>query len=248
MSLLRSILFSIFFYLGTIVAVFLALPAAWMGRRPLVAVTHGWARWHRLCARYLLGIRSVVEGQLPAGPVLVAAKHQSMYETIEMLLVLNEPAVVMKRELTDLPGWGLTARRYGVIPVDREGGAAALRRMLKAAREASAAGRSIVIFPEGTRVPSGEQPPLQPGFAGLYAALKLPVVPLALDSGRLWPRRAFVKRPGLVTLRFGDPLPPGLPRGAIEERVHGAINALERAAAGGEAEVARDDSSGLATG
>jgi 1-acyl-sn-glycerol-3-phosphate acyltransferase len=170
-----------------------------------------------------------MEGDLPKGPVLVAAKHQSMFETIEMLLLLDEPAVVLKRELADLPGWGFVARRYGVIPVDRDGGAAALRRMLKAARDALAQGRPIVIFPEGTRVYPGEHPPLQPGFAGLYSALKLPVIPVALDSGRLWPRRGFVKRAGTVTFRFGEPIPAGLRRQEIEQRVHAAINSLELA-------------------
>src|SRR3546814_4872897 len=109
-----------------------------------------------------------------------------MFETIEMLLLLDRPAIVMKRELADIPGWGWVARRYGIIPVDRKGGAAALRRMLRAAQVAIAEGRPIMIFPEGTRVAPGERPPLQPGFAGLYRSLGLPVVPVALDSGRIW--------------------------------------------------------------
>jgi 1-acyl-sn-glycerol-3-phosphate acyltransferase len=116
---------------------------------------------------------------------------------------------------------------YGVIPIDRAGGAAALRMMMRAAEEAIKEGRPIVIFPEGTRVSPGERPPLQPGFAGLYRALKLPVVPLALDSGKVWPRRSLVKRPGTVTMRFGEAIQPGLKRDEIEARVHEAINALD---------------------
>ena len=164
---------------------------------------------------------------MPRGTALVAAKHQSMFETIEILLVLDRPVVVMKRQLTDIPGFGWVARRYGVIPIDREGGAAALRRMLKAAQAAVAQGRPIAIFPEGTRVAPGEQPPLQPGFAGLYRSLGLPVVPIALDSGRLWPRGEFARRPGVVTMRVGETIPPGLPRRDVEAEVHRAINALE---------------------
>jgi 1-acyl-sn-glycerol-3-phosphate acyltransferase len=133
----------------------------------------------------------------------------------------------MKQELSRIPAWGWVARSYGVIPVDREGGAAALRRMLVAARKAVEEGRPVLIFPEGTRVLPGEQPELQPGFAGLYRALGLGAVPIALDSGRLWPRGGFVKRPGIVTFRFGELLPPGLPRREIELRVHQAINALD---------------------
>jgi 1-acyl-sn-glycerol-3-phosphate acyltransferase len=153
-----------------------------------------------------------------------------MYETIECLIMAQDPAVVLKRELADLPGWGRIARMHGVIPVDREGGAAALRRMMRAAEAAISDGRPIVIFPEGTRVPVGEQPPLQSGFAGLYRALKLPVVTVALDSGRVFPPRRFVKRPGVVTIRIHDPIPPGLPRAEIEARVHAQINALEHGA------------------
>lgn len=226
MAQVRSFLFSLFFYFGTLVVVLSAFPAALIGRWALVAVTHGWARYHRLCARFLLSIRSRVEGAPRQGAVIVAAKHQSMFETIEMLLILDRPAVVMKRQLTDIPGWGWVARRYGVIPVDREGGATALRRMLKSAREAIAEGRPIMIFPEGTRVAPGETPPLQPGFAGLYKSLGVPVVPIALDSGRVWPR-SFVKRPGIVTMRIGETIPPGLKRDLVEAQVHRAINALE---------------------
>ena len=229
MNWIRSLLFAIAFYGWTVVAVLLSFPISLLGTGPLRAWAHGWARVHRGCAALFLGIRSRVEGVPPRGPALVAAKHQSMFETLEIMILLNEPAVVLKRELTDIPLWGWVVRRYGVIPVDRQGGAAALRRMMRAAEQAIAEGRPIVIFPEGTRVPPGERPPLQPGFAGLYRALKLPVVPVALDSGRLWPRHRFVKRPGIVTMRFGDPLPSDLPRREIEAAVHTAINVLEPA-------------------
>ena len=229
MLVVRSTLFAIVFYAGTVGAALLALPAVRVARYSIFRIVRDWARFHRWAATNLLGIRTRIEGAVPDGTVIFAAKHQSMYETVEMVAILDNPAVVLKRELVDLPLWGPAARRFGVIPVDRAGGAAALRRMLKAANEAVAAGRPIVIFPEGTRVLPGEQPPLQPGFAGLYRALGLPVVPVALDSGRLWPRRSFVKRPGVVTMRFGEPIPPGLPRQEIETRVHAAINALEAA-------------------
>jgi len=229
MALLRSLLFALVFYPVTVLCVLASIVASLFGRRALRAVPHFWVRAHRWSARYILGIRTRVEGSPPQGAVLVAAKHQSMYETMELVLLLHEPALVMKRELSDIPLWGWVARRYGIIPVDRAGGGAALRRMMRAGEAAIGEGRAIVLFAEGTRVAPGEQPPLQSGFAGLYRALKLPVVPLALDSGRLWPRRAFVKRPGTVTFRFGDAIPPGLGREEIEARVHAAINVLESA-------------------
>lgn len=226
MASLRSLLFVLIFYPGSVLFVLAAwVELALAGR--VRAMPDAWARFHRRCARALLGIRARVEGELPAGAVLVASKHQSMFETTELVVLLRQPAVVMKRELADIPLWGPLTRRYGIIVIDRSGGAAALRRMLREANAAAAADRPIVIFPEGTRVAPGEAPPLQPGFAGLYKALGLPVVPLALDSGRLWPRGSFVKRPGTVTLRFGEPIPPGLPRAEAEARVHAAINALQ---------------------
>jgi len=217
------------FYGWTVIAVLLSFPISVLGKRALRGWAHLWVGYHRWCARWLLGIRTRIEGDPPTGPALVAIKHQSMYETFEILLMLREPAIVLKHELAAIPLWGWVVRRYGVIPVDRGGGGNALRRMMRAAETAIAEGRQIVIFPEGTRVPPGVRPPLQPGFAGLYRALKLPVVPVAVNSGRLWPRHRFVKRSGIVTMRFGRALAPGLARGEIEAAVHDAINALEPA-------------------
>ncbi len=183
MNRLRSFLFALIFYPGTVLYVLASFAALPFGRGKLRAVVDAWARFHRRCAALLLGIRSQVEGDVPTGPVLIAAKHQAMFETIELVTLLRTPAVVMKRELGEIPLWGRLARLYGIIQVDRSGGASALRRMVGQAREAIGEGRPIAIFPEGTRVAPGEAPPLQPGFAGLYRALDLPVVPLALDSG-----------------------------------------------------------------
>jgi 1-acyl-sn-glycerol-3-phosphate acyltransferase len=136
------------------------------------------------------------------------------------------PVVVMKRELADIPLFGRLTRSYGNIAVDRTAGAGALRELLTASAKVAVTGRSVVIFPEGTRVRPGDQPPLRPGFAGLYRALRLPVVPIALDSGRLW-GRGLIKRPGIITYCVGEPIPPGLKREEIEARVHAAINVLD---------------------
>jgi 1-acyl-sn-glycerol-3-phosphate acyltransferase len=228
MTLLRSLLFALVFYVGSLVAVLGTLPELLRGRGAIRMHAFRWARFHRWCCRHILGIESRVEGSVPEGAVLVAAKHQSMYETIEMLLILNEPAIVLKRELADLPLWGQVARRYGAIPVSREGNARALRAMLRAAKDAIGQNRPILIFPEGTRVAPGEQPPLKSGFAGLYRQLGLPVIPVAIDSGRLCPRRSFIKRAGIITFRFGEVIPVGLSRAEAEARVHAEINALDR--------------------
>jgi 1-acyl-sn-glycerol-3-phosphate acyltransferase len=224
---IRYLLFALFFYPMTAIAVLIAIPTALVSRGALFAVTVLWSRYFTWCVAVLLGIRARVEGEIPTHPVLVAAKHQSMFETLALVVLLGAPATIVKQELGKIPLWGWVARRYGVIPVDRAGGATALRQMVKNARAEVAQGRALVIYPEGTRVPPGEQPPLQPGFAGLYRALGLPVVPVAVDTGRFWLRRRFAKRPGIATIRFGEPIRTGLPRDEIEARVHAAINVLE---------------------
>ncbi len=223
---IRTILFSIVFY-GLSVPIVLAVPIpALLGRRVLVGYAMAWARFHRWATRAILGIRTRVEGPRPAAPALYAAKHQAMFETIELALMLAAPAVVMKAELARIPIWGWAARRYGVIVIDRGASARGLRQMMREAQGALAEGRSIVLFPEGTRVKPGERPPLRAGFAGLYRSLGVPVVPVALDSGRVWPREG-PKRAGVVTFRFGAPVPAGLPRTEAEARVHAELNALD---------------------
>jgi 1-acyl-sn-glycerol-3-phosphate acyltransferase len=148
-----------------------------------------------------------------------------MFETLEMVRIADTPAIVLKRELSQIPLFGWLTRRYGVIPVNRSAGSKALREMMAAGREAAAEGRAVIIYPEGTRVLHGTTPPLQPGFAGLYRALGLPVIPVAVDSGRLWPK-GLLKRAGTVHIRVGETIPAGLKREQVEAQVHAAINAL----------------------
>ena len=223
---IRSAAFALAFYLGSVFFVVIAFLAIPFGRGPVVAMAYAWAQYHHLCIRWLLGIRIRVEGVLPQSGAIIACKHEAMVETIEMLRLLSRGAVVFKAELLKIPLWSRVALAHGVIPVERESGAAALRRMLVAARAAVAEGRPILIYPEGTRVPPGQMPPLRPGVAGLYKALALPVVPVALDSGRLWPRGSFLKRAGVLTISVGETIPPGLPRNEVEARIHAAINVL----------------------
>ena len=226
MAALRSLLYFLIFYPGTVLYCLASLVAAGIGQRQLRNVIRGWAGFHHQLVTHLLGIRYETEGEMPSGPVLVAVKHQAMVETIEVLRMVDTPVVVMKQQYVRTPLLGAVMRRFGVIGVDREAGASALREMMTRGKQAIADGRPVVIFPEGTRVPVGETPPLRPGFAGLYRALGLAVVPVALDSGRLWPK-GLVKRPGVIRVRIGETIPAGLKRGEVEQRVHQAINALE---------------------
>lgn len=224
LAALRSLAFYAMFYGGSVFLVLASVAAilarkAWL--RPVVAA---WGRWHLWCTQNLLGIEVVLEGELPDGPVLIAAKHEAFFEAIDTPRLFTYPAVFAKQELFAIPGWGYSALTYGLIPVAREEGAKTLRQMLATAKERVAQGRPLVIFPEGTRVPHGAQPPLQAGFAGLYKLLKLPVVPIAVDSGRTY--HHVIKRPGRITYKVGETIPAGLSREEVEARVHRAINAL----------------------
>jgi 1-acyl-sn-glycerol-3-phosphate acyltransferase len=225
MDLIRSLLFALLFYPGTLLYVLTVIAVSPIGDAPVQAVVHAWSKFHHRLVRHVLGIRSQWDGAIPDGPFLIAVKHQSMMEAVDTLHFALCPVVVMKRELTTIPLFGWVTRRYGVIGVDRDAGAAALRVMMKEAKAAIAGGRPVIIFPEGTRVPYGASPPLQSGFAGLYRALGLSVVPVAHDVGRLW-HKGFVKRSGTVHFKVGEVIPPGLKRDEVEARVHAAINAL----------------------
>ena len=225
MVLLRSLLFALLFYPGTAVYVFGVILLSPLGDRPVRAIVHGWSDYHHWLVRHVLGIRMEFDRAVPEGAYLIAVKHEAMVETVEGLRMARTPVVVMKRELTKIPFFGWVTRRYGVIGVDREAGAKALRTMLAEAKKAAEQRRPVLIYPEGTRVPHGEQPELRPGFAGLYRALGLPVVPVAHDSGRLW-SKGLIKRPGVIRFQIGEIIEPGLKREDIEARVRRAINAL----------------------
>jgi 1-acyl-sn-glycerol-3-phosphate acyltransferase len=228
MALLRSLLWATIFYPATFLWVLGGLAAGAFGHRSTLAVVLSWVELNDWLCEHLLGIRICVLGDIPPGPHLIAVKHQSMFETLEMVRVSKLPVIVIKKELADIPLFGWLTRRYGVIPVERSAGAKALRALVEQGRNAVATGRSVIIYPEGTRVRPGETPPLRSGFAGLYRALGLPVVPVAVDSGRLW-GRGLIKRPGVVTFLIGATIPAGLKREDIDHRVHRAINALELA-------------------
>ena len=225
-AFVRSLLFIIVFYIGSTLFVITGAAIGYVSLEAMRVIAGSWGRFHYRCARWLLGIRVQIEGRFADEPVLYAFKHESVFETIDLLRIFHRPVVVAKRELASIPLWGSIADRYGLIFVDRSGGAGALRGMMKAVKGFINAGRPIIIFPEGTSVPPGQTPQLQSGFAGLYKLFGLPVVPVALDSGKLYPRHGFLKHAGTITLRIGEPIPPGLNREEIERQVHEAINVL----------------------
>lgn len=226
LSAVRSLLFMLAFYVGSLFHVTIAFVASRFSIPLMQWAVRGWSRYQHWCYRWILGIKVSVDGKLADRPVLYAIKHESMFETIDMPRMFDRPAVITKKELFDIPMWGGAALAYGMIPVDRAGGAGALRSMLALSRKMIDDGRPIVIFPEGTRVKHGERAPLQSGFAGLYKLINLPIVPIAVDSGRLSPRKWGIWKSGTITYKVGEEIPTGLPRDEVEARVHAAINAL----------------------
>lgn len=227
MTFLRSALFNLFFFAST----FLLSAYGAVLRRVAPPRVHGLVRfWGRLevgAARVLCGIRFSVTGQenLPQGAALIASQHQSTFDTMIWLLLVPRCSYVLKRELARLPLFGGLAGPAGMIAVDRDAGGAAMRGLMRDGKRAAADGRQIVIFPEGTRAAPGSVLPILPGIAALAASTGLPVIPVATDSGRLWGRRAFRKRPGVIRIAILPPLPPRLPRTELLERLEAIYRA-----------------------
>ena len=238
MNWLRALAFNLAFFLGTALFAIVGLPLLLAPRRIVMAFGRFWSAAMLGLLDFLVGARSETRGRdnLPAGGCLVAMKHQSAWDTLILPVALGDPAVVLKRELLLVPFYGWYAARAGSIPIDRSGGAGALRRMVARAKPAASQGRPVVIFPEGTRTAPGRKRPYQPGVAALYHALGLPLVPAAVNSGLFWGRRSFHKYPGRITLAFLEPIPPGLPRREmmlqLERRIESATAELEQEALG----------------
>jgi len=232
MLALRSLAFNVAFMTWTTVFATLCLPALLLPRAATFWVSRFWARGALALLSALVGLRHEVRGRehIPDGPAIFAVKHQSAWETIAFALLIPRFAGVYKRELLWIPIYGWYMWRAAMIPIDRSAGAGALRKMLRKARAAAADGRPIVVMPEGTRVAPGTQRPYHSGVAALYLDLGLPVVPVALNSGYFWARRAFIKRPGTIVFQYLEPIPPGLDRktfmALLQERIETAAASL----------------------
>jgi 1-acyl-sn-glycerol-3-phosphate acyltransferase len=211
---IRSLLFNLLFYLNLAFLLLAAIPTLLMPRRAILAMARLWARTTLWLLRSICSIDVEWRGleKIPPGGILVAAKHQSTWETFALLTLFPDPTYIIKRELLWVPFFGWYARHGGMIPVDRGGGKAALSSMADGARRALDEGRQIIIFPEGTRRAAGADPKYKFGVAHLYAEAGVPCVPIALNSGLFWPRRRFLRFPGTVRVQVLDPIPPGVER------------------------------------
>jgi 1-acyl-sn-glycerol-3-phosphate acyltransferase len=226
---LRSLLFFLWFAVLSVAMNVGCLPLLLAPRSWVVCAGRIWAKLVLIGLNWTAGLGMEVRGQLPGhGAVLLAVKHFSMWETIALQALLEDPAIVIKRELLRVPFYGWYCRKMEMIAVDRDAGSLALRQLLRSAGQAAADGRPIVIFPEGTRRKIGDAPDYKPGIAALYTSLGLPCVPVALNSGLYW--QGFVRKRGTVVLEFLDTIPPGLSRKAfmavLEERIEKATHDL----------------------
>jgi 1-acyl-sn-glycerol-3-phosphate acyltransferase len=230
--MVRSLVFLAVFYINT--AAFLVL-GSWLLFGPRRWAMEG-LRLHGLASlwwlRLICGTRLEVRGKdkLPSGACLVAAKHQSALDTFALIPVFRDPAMVMKAELGWIPLYGWFSHKFQHIFVKRERGPAALKSLIRDARQRAGQERQIVIFPEGTRRTPGAPPDYKPGFIALYEGLGLPCYPLALNSGLFWPRRSILRHPGTIVIEVLDPIPAGLPRAEarrlIEARIEAAADRL----------------------
>ena len=230
MTVLRAALFNVAFFVMTLVLSVLYLPLLLAPPLWMMAAARGWIRAMQWLLRVVVGLdhRVVGAANLPNGPMLIAAKHQSAWETFAFNVLLADPVFVIKRELFWIPFYGWFAHHAGMIGIDRKGRASALKKMIADAQTALNARRPIIIFPEGTRTAPGTTPKYQTGIAALYQALDVPVVPIALNSGLYWGRRAFLKRPGTITVEILPPIPPGLPRDAFMRRLETSVEDAAR--------------------
>lgn len=225
---MRPVIFTILFYSWSTLAAVIVLPLL-LGPRDLVlAFSRFWVRTSLWLLKVTAGVTHDVRGleNLPAKPALFAVKHQSAWDTLTINLIVQDAAIVLKRELTWIPIFGWCLLRVKHLPIDRSGGLSALRGMITAAQQRIAEGRSIVIFPEGTRVTPGLKNPYHAGIAALNSALNVPVVPVALNSGLFWPRRSLALRPGTIIVQILPPLPRNLTRREFVQSLEIAIETV----------------------
>jgi 1-acyl-sn-glycerol-3-phosphate acyltransferase len=237
----RSLLFNAAFYLNLLVHMLVALPTFLLPQWITVQISRSWGATSLWLLRTICGINVEWHGRekIPEGPLLVAAKHQSAWETFALLPLFASPTAIVKRELAWIPLFGWCMWKCGMIFVDRSAGRDALAGLIKSTRLALAQGRQIIIFPEGTRRPPGAAPDYKLGIVQLYAAAEAPCLPIALNSGLFWPRRKLVRYPGTIRVEILDPLPPKLPKREFFARLrHDIETATARLLAEGEHDVA----------
>lgn len=222
---LRSLIYNVLFYVVLVFWIIVGLPTYAMSRSAILWVAKRWAANSTWLLRVVCNVKVEYRGveKIPKGPLLVASKHQSMWETFALLLFFDQPLYILKRELTLVPFFGWYLIKAGMIAVDRRAGGRALLKMVRQASEEVRRGRQLIIFPEGTRRPVDAPPQYKPGVAQLYSSSRVSCLPVALNSGLFWRRRTFMRYPGTLVMEFLDPVPPGLARDEFLERISTVI-------------------------
>jgi 1-acyl-sn-glycerol-3-phosphate acyltransferase len=222
---LRSLLFNVLFYAVLVCLAIVALPTFALPPRAMLTIAQWWAKATLFLMRVICNIKVEFRGleKIPAGPLVIAAKHQSFWETFVLPGFFNRPIFILKRQLMQIPVFGQFLVKTGMIAIDRKAGVKALLDMTRRARDAVRAGGQLVIFPEGTRRAPGAAPDYKTGFAQIYSSCGVRCLPIALNSGLFWPRRTFMRYPGTLVVEFLDPLPPGLSRDEFIDRIRDAI-------------------------
>jgi 1-acyl-sn-glycerol-3-phosphate acyltransferase len=221
----RSALFNLAVYLNFLLQAVLFSPVLLLPERRVWPIARFWVRSTLLLHRIIVGVDDEIRGpaNIPTGGLIVASKHQSAWETLRLVELFARPTFILKRELLWVPLFGWYLKKTGMIPVARGARSAALEQLTRDAKLAVAEGRQIIIFPEGTR-----RPPLAPaeyryGVTRLYRELNVPCLPVALNSGLFWPRRAFAHRQGTILLSCLPPIPPGLDADRFVDALKDAI-------------------------
>ncbi|MGN6308556.1 MAG: lysophospholipid acyltransferase family protein [Xanthobacteraceae bacterium] len=227
---LRSLIYNVLFYIWLVALILLALPTFLLPRVALLAVARFWSRSSIWLLRVVCGTKVEYRGmeKIPAGPLIVASKHQSMWETFALVQFFDQPLYILKQELMWIPFFGWYLRKAGMIGIDRASGGKSLLEMVRRARDAVKGGRQLIIFPEGTRTAVDAPPQYKNGVGLIYAGCNAPCIPVALNSGLFWPRRNFMRYPGTLVVEFLEPLPAGLPREEFNTRVSTAIEQASR--------------------
>ena len=223
--MIRSLLFNILYVTWTFTAPFVFAPLFIFSRKASIRAGHPWAAVNLWLLRVLVGITHEVRGaeHITNAPVIYAAKHQSAWDTMIFLTLLQSPCYVLKRELLGIPLWGWYLWRMGMIAIDRSGTASTMKQMLRDAKARIHEGRTVIIYPEGTRTKPLASPHYHPGVVALYSQLNVPVIPVALNSGLFWGKDAFLKKSGKITISFLPPIPPGLPKKEFMSRLQDTI-------------------------
>jgi 1-acyl-sn-glycerol-3-phosphate acyltransferase len=248
--ILRSVAFNLLFYFDLGIHLIAAIPTLALPRGALFAVVRFWARTNLWLLRWVCGIRAEFRGlqRIPPGPLLVASKHQSLWETFALMLLFADPTFILKRELMWIPFFGWYLWKAGMIPVDRGKRSQALAEMTLRARQQIERHRQIIIFPEGTRRAPGAEPNYKFGVTHLYSEMSAPCLPVALNSGLFWPRRSFRRYPGTIIVEALDPIAPGLPKSEFALALQHAIETATARLVSEGGELARSGIKGAPTG